>query len=66
MNTLQEIKEAIWRLTDDDIRARGEWLDELEEVIWDAKIERDAASGKRDQLVQEAREDYRAGRCTDF
>ena len=39
------------------------WLDAHRARIWDEQIEGDSLAGKLDFLVEEARADYRAGRC---
>ena len=47
-------------------KERGElfaWLDAHRAKIWDEQIESDSLAGKLDFLVEEARADYRAGRC---
>ena len=39
------------------------WLDSRRVNEWDARSKADAASGRLDQLIEEARADYHAGRC---
>ena len=55
MSTVQEIESAIEKLTDKE-------LAELRTFIWDRDIERDAASGRIDQLAKEAIDEYRTGK----
>lgn len=64
MQTIDEIKDAIETLPDAEKSALKRWLDEIDAEIFDAKIERDAASGRLDGLVAKARANYRAGRRT--
>jgi hypothetical protein len=55
VSTVQEIESAIEKLTDKE-------LAELRTFIWDRDIERDAASGRIDQLAKEAIDEYRTGK----
>ena len=41
-------------------------LDELRERLFDERIEADAKAGKLDKLMEEAKQDYLAGRCKPF
>ena len=62
MSTVQEIETAIQKLKPQEIHEVADWLQELREELWDKQIEADARAGKLDKLMEEAREDYRAGR----
>ena len=44
-----------------DIPAR--YLQELREELWDKQIEADAKAGRLDKLMEEAKQDFLAGRC---
>jgi len=55
VSTVQEIETAIAKLTDKE-------LAELRSFIWDRDIERDASSGRIDQLANEAIGEYRTGK----
>jgi hypothetical protein len=63
MSTVQEIESAITKLKPEEIRAVGVWLDELRETMWDQQIEADAKAGRLDKLMEEAKDDFKAGRC---
>jgi hypothetical protein len=63
MSTVQEIESAINKLPPEDIRVLGKWLDELREDMWDKQIEADAKAGRLDNLMEEAKRDFEAGRC---
>lgn len=63
MSTVQEIEAAITRLKPEEIKAVAQWLDELREEMWDRQIEADARAGKLDNLMEEAKRDFEAGRC---
>jgi mRNA-degrading endonuclease RelE of RelBE toxin-antitoxin system len=63
MSTVAEIESAIEKLDPKEIRRVGDWLDELHERLFDERIEADAKAGKLDKLMEEAKQDYLAGRC---
>jgi hypothetical protein len=62
MTKLEKLENEISALPPEDVRALGEWLDELREQLWDRQIERDADAGKLDKLIAEAKADIAAGR----
>jgi hypothetical protein len=63
MSTVAEIESAIEKLDPKEIRRVGDWLNELRERLFDERIEADAKAGKLDKLMEEAKQDYLAGRC---
>lgn len=63
MSTVSEIEHAIEKLDPKEIRRVGDWLDELRERLFDERIEADAKAGKLDKLMEEAKQDFLAGRC---
>lgn len=66
MSTIQEIEDAISRLSADDLATFRDWFAEFDAEVWDRKIEVDVASGRLDSLAEEAVRDAREGRCTDL
>jgi hypothetical protein len=63
MSTVQEIESAIQKLKPLEIKAVAEWLQGYCEEMWDHQIETDAKAGRLDKLMEEAKQDYIAGRC---
>ncbi|HTY86913.1 MAG TPA: hypothetical protein VMB80_05560 [Candidatus Acidoferrum sp.] len=63
MSTVKEIEAAIQKLKPHEIREVADWLQELREELWDKQIEADAKAGRLDKLMEEAKQDYLAGRC---
>jgi mRNA-degrading endonuclease RelE of RelBE toxin-antitoxin system len=63
MSTVAEIESAIEKLDPKEIRRVADWLDELRERLFDERIEADAKAGKLDKLMEEAKQDFLAGRC---
>jgi hypothetical protein len=62
MKSVEELEREIRELPPEQFAELRRWFAELDAARWDRQIEEDAASGRLDSLVQEAREDYRAGR----
>ena len=65
MSTLEEIEDAVRRLSSKELAAFRAWFEELEAAAWDRQIEEDIAAGRLDALAEEALNDLREGRCTD-
>ena len=63
MSTVQEIETAIQKLKPQEIHEVADWLQELREELWDKQINADAKAGRLDKLMEEAKQDYLAGRC---
>ena len=65
MSTVQEIEEAIQQLSPHDLALLLRRLAEADADQWDRQLEADVAAGRLDWLAEEARQDLKAGRCTD-
>ena len=65
MSTIQEIEEAVRRLSPEALAAFRAWFAEFDAAVWDRQIEQDIAAGRLDALADEALDDLRQGRCTD-
>jgi len=63
MSTVQEIENAIQKLEPKEIHRVADWLQEFREELWDRQIDADAKAGRLDKLMEEAKQDYQAGRC---
>lgn len=66
MTKLEDIEAAVEKLSPEELRKFRTWFEELEERLFDEKIERDAAAGKLDKLEAKALENYKAGRVRDL
>ena len=66
MSTVAEIELAIKKLEPREVHKVADWLLEFREELWDRQIDADAKAGKLDKLMEEARQDYLAGRCKPF
>lgn len=61
MTTVEEIEAAIESLPHEEYVRLVEWFRERDGQAWDDQIDRDAASGKLDFLIEEARDEQRKG-----
>ena len=66
MLTIQEIEQAVLKLSSEDIVRFREWFEELDAQIWDKQFEMDAKSGKLDDLANQAIADFRSGKCKEL
>jgi len=64
MTTVAEIRDAVLALPEDEFEAFSSWFDSYEEDRWDRQIERDQESGPLRELMDKARTDFQAGKCT--
>jgi hypothetical protein len=62
ISTVEEIERAIERLPEADLARLRDWFEERDAQIFEAKIARDAAAGKLDELARRALADHDAGR----
>jgi hypothetical protein len=62
-SSITQLTQTIESLSLNDQKELYAWLDAHRAKAWDEQIERDSLTGKLDYLVEEARADYRAGRC---
>lgn len=60
---VEEIESAIKRLPPSEVARLAEWFEEYHARLWDERIERDAAAGRLDALIEEAEEEFARGRC---
>jgi hypothetical protein len=61
MTKLEEIEQAVEKLSPEELKRFRAWLDDLEERLFDEKIERDAKAGKLDKLAAKAIAEDEAG-----
>jgi hypothetical protein len=65
MSTVQEIEEAVRRLTSEEQASFRAWYAVFDAGAWDRQFKADIAAGRLDWLIAKARQDLREGRCTD-
>jgi len=66
MTTIEDIKDAVKRLTPEQLIEFREWFTEFDADLWDRQMDRDAASGKLDALTEVALAEHRAGLSRDM
>jgi len=66
MLTVEEIEQAVLRLSPEELANFREWLDELEADIWDKQFEIDVKSGKLDGFANQAIADFKSGKCKEL
>jgi hypothetical protein len=64
--SVEEIIEAVVKLSPEDRAAFRAWWLDFDGDEWDRQIEADIKAGKFDKLAAESLEDYRAGRCREL
>jgi hypothetical protein len=64
MTTVVEIEKAVQALPEEEFDRFSSWFDNYEQDHWDKQIERDQKSGPLHDLMVEAKNDFKAGKCT--
>ena len=64
MTTIVEIQEAVKGLPEEQFEVFSSWFEQYEEQRWDRQIERDQKSPALRSLMDKARADFEAGKCT--
>jgi hypothetical protein len=59
--SVEELEKAIAKLPSGELAQFRAWFEEFMADAWDRQIERDAANGNLDKLVEESEVDFRAG-----
>lgn len=66
MGTINEIEEAVSKLSPTDLAAFRRWFAEFDSALWDRQFDADAKAGQLDKLADEALDELREGRTTDL
>jgi len=59
MRSIRDIEKAVRELPPTDLAAFRKWFAEYDAERWDERFERDAKSGRLDELAREAIDDLR-------
>jgi hypothetical protein len=62
--SLKELESAVAKLPPNDLAAFSRWFEEYLAAAWDQQIEADLESGRLDEAIRKADDDFEAGRCT--
>ena len=63
MRKIEQIEQQIRELSAVEFAELRDWMLAQDWAAWDAKVERDSRSGKLDNLIAEAKEDYDSGKA---
>ena len=66
MASVEDIEDAITKLSPEDYARFLEWFRERDQLVWDDQMDRDAAAGKLSFLRREARDARNAGLARDW
>jgi uncharacterized protein YcbX len=66
MSMVQEVEQAVSRLSPEDLARFRQWFEEFDAKVWDKQFEHDAGSGRLDKLASQAIADFQAGKYTDL
>ena len=64
MANVAEIQDAVRALPEREFEAFSSWFDQYEEERWDRQLERDQLAAPLRTLMDKARADFEAGKCT--
>lgn len=64
VSTVQEIEQAVSKLSRKELQAFRKWFAEFDGEMWDKQFEEDVAAGRLDKLGDEAIADLKQGRTT--
>jgi len=64
MTTVKEIEKAVEHLPLKDLSQFRDWFEAFEAAVWDKQFESDANAGRLDLLVNEASNEYKAGKTS--
>lgn len=64
MSRVDELKEQVRALSEDELAELRDWLLEEDWKVWDAQLERDVQAGRLDALTEEALREDAAGKTT--
>ena len=66
MSDVKALERAVENLTSSDLVEFRAWFLNYDAGLWDEEIEEDYHSGKLDDLISEAIQDYQEGKATRF
>jgi hypothetical protein len=63
---MTELERKVKNLSQSDFEKFREWFMEYDWENWDESIEKDLNAGKLDQLISEAKEEFKAGKAREL
>ena len=62
--SVEELEKAVSKLPREELARFTAWFQDYLSEAWDRQMEADAETGKLDELIDQAKQDHRAGRTT--
>jgi hypothetical protein len=66
MGEVEKIEAQIQGLSPDELAEFRAWFIKFDAAAWDRRIEADVQAGKLDELIEEARAEFRSGRAREI
>jgi len=66
MTELEKLEQRVRNLSRSDFEKFRDWFMEFDWESWNDKIERDLESGKLDEMISEAKAEFKAGKAHDL
>ena len=66
MGEIEKLEQRIKNLPPEDLVKFRAWFAEFDAQAWDRQIEADLKSGKLNNLINEAREEFKAGKAREL
>jgi hypothetical protein len=64
--SIEEIERAVATLPPEDYQSFRDWFADFDMLQWDKQIEADSNAGRLNSMINEALQDYHAGRASDL
>lgn len=66
MTELEQLEQEVQSLSQSDFEKFRDWFMKFEWEKWDERIEKDLKSGRLDQLISEAKAEFKAGKTQEL
>jgi len=64
--SIEELEKAVATLPPEEYKSFRDWFADYDMDQWDKQIEADSKASRLDSMINQALEDYNAGRATDL
>jgi hypothetical protein len=64
--TVQEIEQAVAKLSKEELALFRAWFEQFDAAAWDKQFEEDVFAGKLDAIAQKAISDFKKGTCKEL
>ena len=64
MSEIEQIEDRIMKLPPDELAKFRAWFAEFDALAWDRQIEADSRGGRLDQLLEQSKAEYKAGKSS--